>query len=272
MKLQNLMVSVVAFLIQFPGVRSGSAETCQMIDMGGMSSNQSGMTTYTTPFTQDKSTLYSFLNAQAIQFIHNDDGIISSYTGFNLHLIADDPTQPLQGSVSNSDRWFANGTVGYLSWFTPDVTGEYIFSIDTASDAAAIYLYDNQDMLCCDDLDFAGWLSKAVDVINIPTDPEHTTGPKLTTLEAGRNYLFVIIYVNFSGDIELSISIKDPSGQPISDLGPYLGFPLDPTCDFIRKTSMVYSLGTDSVTTTYSTSYRTSTFLIPGSQLLCDRK
>ncbi|GMM57373.1 hypothetical protein DAKH74_039890 [Maudiozyma humilis] len=268
MKLPNLILPVVGLLIHFHGVRSGSAETCQLIDMGGMSSNEIGVDFITTPFTQDKSTLFDVLNNQVAAILETDETERRPYKGINFHLVTDDPAQPQKGGILYTYDWFTNNTIVFNSWFTPVTTGEYTFSIDTANDAAAIYIYDNQDMLCCDDMDLVGWLSKTVEVINIPTDPEHTTGPKSITLEAGKNYLFFIVYVNFSGDAELSISITDPSGQVISDLGPYIGFPQDATCDFIRRTSMVYSLGADSITTTYSTSYRTTTFLIPGDKLL----
>ncbi|GMM58111.1 hypothetical protein DAKH74_047270 [Maudiozyma humilis] len=268
MKLPNLILLVVALLIHFHGVRSGSAETCQLIDMGGMSSNEIGVDFITTPFTQDKSTLFDVLNNQVAAILETDETERRPYKGINFHLVTDDPAQPQKGGILYTYDWFTNNTIVFNSWFTPVTTGEYTFSIDTANDAAAIYIYDNQDMLCCDDMDLVGWLSKTVEVINIPTDPEHTTGPKSITLQAGKNYLFFIVYVNFSGDAELSISITDPSGQVISDIGPYIGFPQDATCDFIRRTSMVYSLGTDSITTTYSTSYRTTTFLIPGDKLL----
>ncbi|GMM57691.1 hypothetical protein DAKH74_043070 [Maudiozyma humilis] len=223
-----------------------------------------GVATFDTPFTQDKSTLYTFLNTQITAYFEQNlmDGEI--YSGFNFHLLADDPMQPQKGHFPYRYDWFTNVTEVFSAWFTPGVTGEYTFSIDTVSDAAAIYIYDNQDMLCCDDMDILGWLPRAVNVMNIPTDPEHTTGPKSTSLEAGKSYLFLMFYINFSGDAELSISVTDPSGQIISDLGPYLGFPLAETCDFIRRTSMIYSLGTDSLTSTYSTSYRTNTISING--------
>lgn len=230
MKLLNSILPIIACLMQFHRVRSGSAATCQMLDMGGMTSNQVGKAFYDTPFTQDKSTLYSFLNTQIIKFMY-DSVVVHPYLGFNFHWIANDPSQPQQGSASGPDGWWANNTIAYNGFFTPDVTGEYTFTIDAAKDAAGIYVYDNLDMLCCDDLDIPGWFPRTLDIINIPTDPEHTTGPKTTTLEAGKSYPFYIVYVNFSGDAELSISITDPSGQPISDLGPHFGFPIDSTCE-----------------------------------------
>lgn len=231
MLLGKLILPVVAFLIQFHAARSSSAETCQMIDMGGMSSNEITATSYATPFTNDKSTLYSFLNTQTAGIFQGNTVEVANYEGINFHLLADDPTQPQKGNMLYAYDWFTNNTIVYNSWFTPVTTGEYTFSIDTVSDAAAIYIYDNQDMLCCDDLNFVAWFSKTAEVMNIPTDTEHTTGPKSMTLEAGKNYLFYIVYVNFSGDAELSISITDPSGQVIPDLGPYLGFPQGATCD-----------------------------------------
>ena len=264
MKLGNLILLVVAVFIQFHGALSGSADTCQMFDTGGMSSFFTSVNTFDTPFTQDKSTLYSFLTSQTETFIGSLYGNARTFTGLNFHTIADDPAQPQQGQFLYTISWFTNITIGLYNFFTPAETGEFTFSIDTASDAAALYIFDNQDVMCCDDMNFLSWIPRAVNVINIPTDPEHTTGPKSASLEAGKNYLFVIVYVNFSGDAELSISVTDPSGKNISDLGPYMTFPIEPTCDYVRRTSMIYSLGTDSVTSTYSTSYRTSTLSVQG--------
>ena len=99
MELANLLLCAVVFLLQFHRVRSGSAETCQLIDFGGVNPYQIGLSTFSTPFTQDKSTLYSFLSTQVITFIDQNAVDILTYTGVNFHLIADDPAQPQQGNM-----------------------------------------------------------------------------------------------------------------------------------------------------------------------------
>ena len=227
-----------------------------MLNTGGFEGYRFGCQTQDTPFNQDKSSLYDYISQQGKEIVVIS-GMGSYETNkFNFDIVADDPSVPQEGAISHFDTWFTNITLQSRSWFVPPTTGDYTFSIDTASDAAVMYIFDNQDMLCCDDLDFSEWLPKAVEVMNIPSDPEHTTGPKTVSLEEGKFYLFLLAYVNFSGDAILSISITDPSGQEMPDIAEYMGWTVAPTCDYVRSTSVIYSLGTNDYTSTYSTVYR----------------
>ena len=263
--ISHLLTSIILLLTLGNGTaKADSSRSCQRVDMGGRGDSGSVQQLYDAPFGADKSLLYEHIQSAAEESLVDQPGNPNLEDIFHFNATVNDQDIPQLGEVSGLNTWISNFTWSALTWFVPTESGDYTFSINDVSDGAAIYIYDNLDFLCCDDLNLVEWLPKSTQVINIPTDKEHTTGPKTLTLEKDQFYAFLMVYVNFSGDVTFSASITDPSGNTIANPRDYIFLPTSPTCDYTRRTSMVYSLGTESYTTTYSTSYVTKLVSVTG--------
>ncbi|KAG0656460.1 hypothetical protein C6P45_002662 [Maudiozyma exigua] len=148
----------------------------------------------------------------------------------------------------------SNFAATYGGIMVPPVTGEYKFSIDDVSDGAAIFVFTNRDMYCCEDLLFSNWINKTANFYYIPDDSNYQTNSITVNLEANRDYLVLITYINQSKNVILKTSLTTPSGEAFSNYTGFMHRGYESfTCKIANITTSLVSEWTEAYATTYST-------------------
>jgi len=261
MLLGTLTTQLYATVMLFAStVVGGSASTCALMKSTKLGDPGFDVLFGNAPFKGDESTLYSLLNESFFYTLHS-----TSYTGgyitipaFNVTVPDSDEPVKRQIYPQLPEVTVSNFSALYQGVFSAPTTGDYTFQIESASDAAAMYIFDNQDMYCCEDMNFLKWFPRSTKVINIPTDPRHTETSQTVHLVGGFDYLIVFQAINFSGDAIFIPTITLPSGEKINNFKDCVHIAFVKTyCDIGNSTASIISEGTDPHTTTYSTFYST---------------
>ena len=176
-----------------------------------------------------------------------------------LDLTADSTTTPQQGDVFGVTAYFTNIFLGGTTYFKAPMTGTYTFTIEEASDAAVLLVF-NQEILCCTNMDAdndpdkpTGW-NMSQNATLIESDAAHSN-PKLSIeFKEGDVYALSLAFLNLSGDAKLKLSVVFPDGQYVTDLAGYIGFPNGFDCANYHTTTKLYSDWNSDFATTYSTS------------------
>ena len=144
----------------------------------------------------------------------------------------------------------------YFAVIVPSETGEYIFTVNEVSDGAAVYIFDDRDVYCCEDMLINGDenVNKSSHFYYIPDDPEYQTNSIKVNLEAGMSYYFAYSYVSHESIAVFKPSITIPSGQVLTDFKDIIHTDItEYTCKIANVTSSLASQWTGTYTTTYST-------------------
>ena len=162
----------------------------------------------------------------------------------------------------------------YFAVIVPSETGEYIFTVNEVSDGAAVYIFDDRDVYCCEDMLINGDenVNKSSHFYYIPDDPEYQTNSIKVNLEAGMFYFFAYSYVSHESVAVLKTSITTPSGQVLTDFKDTIHSDItEYTCKISNVTSSLVSQWTDTYTTTYSTTTitteKTGSFGLPYTEI-----
>lgn len=208
------------------------------------------------PLHGDLENIPQLLYKETLIRLNNDPSIIFYTTSnFSFNIKIADSEIPYYGYLNEVNITLSNFVAIYDGLFVPPVTGDYTFSINEVSDGAAIYLYDNRDMYCCEDMDMISWLNKTTQLYYIPSDPNYQTDSVTVHLEAGSFYVYFYGYANYGGDAIFEPSVTFPSGQVVTNLTDYSYTVLeDISCDTGNSTSSILSQWTGTFTTTFSTS------------------
>ena len=138
--------------------------------------------------------------------------------------------------------------------FNPDETGNYTFSVNDVSDYGGIFIYNNLDLYCCDDLNYENYIGRRVQAVNIPSVPEQSIPSQTVYLEGGLYYYVYFLYINLSGDAFFEPSITFPSGKVVTDFSDYFGQdPAQITCGERISASTVFTEWDGTWTETYKT-------------------
>ncbi|KAG0655956.1 hypothetical protein C6P45_002821 [Maudiozyma exigua] len=218
---------------------------------------------FEAPFKGNLNIIYDKLTSDTELYLSFPYPPVSRIYDLSLNITVDDSNGPVLSDVFEDFAYdeitITNFSMVALGIFVPPETGDYTFSIDDVSDGAAIFIFADRNMYCCNTMDFMNWLSSTEKVFNIPTDPAHTTPPKTIHMVKGLSYMLMYSYINLSGDAVFKPTVTFPSGEKLSDLegyikGQYKGF----ECGVGESTSTLVSQGDQSFTTTYSTSVLTN--------------
>ena len=240
---------------------AASAETCAKGSMDPDVQYQGMQISLTSaPLHGNMDNIPEQLFNETYRRITNDDNISFEMTtemGFNFNIT--DSDTPYNGQLHGIPITLSNFYAVYNGIFIPPLTGDYTFTIDEVSDGAAIYVYDNRDIYCCEDMNFPAWLNKSSQLVYIPTDPNYQTNSLTVHLEADLQYLFFLSYANYGGDAIFQPSFTFPSGQVHTNLADYsYGHIKSFSCGTGNITSTILSLGTQAYTTTFSTTVITT--------------
>ena len=149
--------------------------------------------------------------------------------------------------------------VVYYGGITVPETGEYTFSLDGASDGAAMFILDDLDKLCCEN--FGNTLLQGIDALSnfyyIPDDPNYQTKSMTFNLVAGMAYKVVFSYINLDGNAIFEPTMKTPSGEIITNFKGYL-YNSNGTFTTGNSTSSVVSQWSETYATTTSTTIITN--------------
>ena len=144
--------------------------------------------------------------------------------------------------------------VVYYGGITVPETGEYTFSLDGASDGAAMFILDDLDKLCCEN--FGNTLLQGIDALSnfyyIPDDPNYQTKSMTFNLVAGMAYKVVFSYINLDGNAIFEPTMKTPSGEIITNFKGYL-YNSNGTFTTGNSTSSVVSQWSETYATTSAT-------------------
>ena len=134
-------------------------------------------------------------------------------------------------------------------------TGEYTFSLDGASDGAAMFILDDLDKLCCENL--GNTLLQGIDSFSnfyyIPDDPNYQTKSMTLNLVAGITYQLYFSYVNHGGDAIFEPTMTTPSGKSITNFEGYIYNIDGSSCKTGNSTSSVVSQWSETYATTSAT-------------------
>lgn len=261
----TLLVSVILFNHIWTNV--AAADSCANFVVDSYYDHGFGIVTYDIPFNSSITEIADVLHNDTVDF--NTVGLPIYYFIYDLSIDVEvtDTSAPFLTLVypgKMTGRMYAsNMALVYQGFFVPPETGDYTFTIDEASSnaGATVYVYDNRDMYCCQDMDNNAWMSKASQVTYIPSDSRYQTQSVTVNLEAGLGYLLVYAYTNFAGDAVFKTSVTFPFGETTTNFTNYI-YTLfkDFYCDVVNDTSSVITLGTEAYTTTYSTTEITNIY------------
>ena len=134
-------------------------------------------------------------------------------------------------------------------------TGEYTFSFDGVSDGAALFILDDLDKLCCENI--GNTASHIIDALSkfyyIPDDPNFQTKSITLNLVEGMVYELFFSYVNHGGDAIFEPTMMTPSGEVITNFKGYIYSPEDQFCEIGNSTSSVVSQWSETYATTSTT-------------------
>ena len=150
----------------------------------------------------------------------------------------------------------SNFAAMYYAILVPPETGEYIFAVSEVSDGAAMYILDDRDTYCCEDMLFYEDedFRKSSHFYYIPDDPEYQTNSIKVHLEEGMLNYIVFSYVSHGSVAVFRPSITTPSGRVLTDYKGIIYSDITQyTCKIANVTSSLTSQWTDTYTTTYST-------------------
>jgi len=139
-------------------VLGGSASTCALFKDSALGNPGFRLILGNVSFKDDESTLYSLLNESFYKSYNDYPNYSIDVTIPAFNIPVPDSDKPVTGQLYPTvpHITISNFTALYAGVFPAPTTGDYLFEIDTASDAAAMYIFDNLDMYCCDDMDYAG--------------------------------------------------------------------------------------------------------------------
>lgn len=242
-----------------------NASSCATFNVDKYYHNGFNIVTYEIPFNSNKDQIANVLYNNSLSFNSVDQPIYYYIYDLSINVTVTDTTKPFMAHVypGKISYWMyaSNFAIGYQGFFVPPETGDYTFTIDEASGGAAIYVYDNLDMYCCEDMDSYAWLPKTSQVTYIPSDPNYQSQSVTVNLKAGHGYLLQYGYTNFEGDAIFKTSVTFPSGKTTTDFTDYIYNSFASFhCDTLNSTSSVITLGTEAYTTTYSTTEITNIY------------
>ena len=238
------------------------ASTCATVIPDGYLDKGFSIVYYEVPFKSDKSEIPNYLYNTTIDFAENGIPTYRNIYDLSFNFTVPDSDSPTTGyPYPGFIAALSNFGVAYYGVFVPQETGEHTFTFDEVDDGASFYIWDNRDMYCCEDMDRVAWLPKISQLVYIPSNPEYQSNSITVNLEKGKDYVFQYTYTNFGGDAVFKNSVTLPSGETISNFKGYVyttysGF----SCKILNETSSVFSLGTESYTTTYSTTEVTNVY------------
>ena len=140
-------------------------------------------------------------------------------------------------------------------------TGEYTFSLDGTSGGAAMFILDDLDKMCCENIrsTILGGIDLFSKFYYIPDDPNYQTKSMSFKLEAGMLYELMFSYVNHDGDAIFEPTMTTPSGEIITNFKGYIySAEGGPSCGTGNSTSSVVSQWSETYATTTSTTMITN--------------
>ena len=205
---------------------------------------------YTEPVGKISDELLSY--AEKV-FLNGAQGTSLYDFGFNVSIPSG---EVYRGDIlGQQDVLLSHMAVVYFARLVVPETGEYTFSLDGVSDGAAMFIIDNLDMWCCENIVYT--LLQQIDVFSkfyyIPDDPNYQTKSMSFHLEAGRLYPFYFSYVNHDGDAIFEPTMTTPSGELITNFKGYLYRSNDGFCRTGNSTSSVVSQWSETYATTSTT-------------------
>ncbi|KAG0661745.1 hypothetical protein C6P45_001270 [Maudiozyma exigua] len=261
----TLLVSV--FLFNRIWTNFAFADSCANFVVNSYWDNGFGMVTYGIPFNSSIDEIADVLYNSTVNFNTEGTPIYYYLYDISIDIKVTDTSKPFIASLYPGTGMgvdsVSNIALVYQGFFVAPEAGDYTFTIDDVgvNAGASIYIYNNRDMYCCNDMDNYAWLSKTSQVTYIPSDSRYQTQSVTVNLEAGVGYLIEYAYTNFAGDVVFKTSVTFPSGETTTNFTNYI-YTLfnDFYCDVVNDTSSVIALGTETYTTTYSTTEITNIY------------
>lgn len=240
-------------------VQAAKSDTCMLAHLSGPPKTGILAAIGNVTFNTDKSDLF-MLSLDLVGNFNNgfyptSEGVVEN---INFNITAPDPALPytaeLLPGLSPAEISVSNFYLTSNALFFPDETGNYTFSVNDVSDYGGIFIYNNLDLYCCDDLNYEKYEGRRVQAVNIPSVPEQSTPSQTVYMEAGRYYYVYFLYINLSGDAYFEPSVTFPSGKVVTDFSNYFGNDVSQiTCGERISASTVYTEWDGTWTKTYET-------------------
>ena len=207
---------------------------------------------YTQPVGQISDELLSYTKKAAADQL---TATTLYYIGFNISIPSG---EVYRGDILDQQNVLLShmAVVSQGSLIVPE-TGEYTFSLDGTSGGAAMFILDDLDKMCCENL--GNTALQGIDAFSkfyyIPDDPNYQTKSMAFHLVAGIRYVFYFTYVNHGGDAIFEPTMMTPSGEVISNFKGYIYSANDASCKTGNSTS-------SSVVSQWSETYATTSTTI----------
>ena len=250
------LFSVILFMTNV--ITTVSADQCATFTPTTYSDSSFLMALHKTPLHSTIRGISGTLHNYIIKLLSPDAATTSLTTydiGFNITVIdSDESVSGVLYPELSDNVTISNFISVYKAFLVPPVTGDYIFSLDDVSDGGAIYIFDKRAMYCCDDMDLASWLDETSNFCYVPQDDSYQTKSMTVHLEAGLGYVIAFAYTNHGGNAIFKPSMTLPSGEVVTNFEGYIhGSVEDSECGVRNAETTIYSAGTESYNTTYST-------------------
>lgn len=182
---------LAALLFNWFWVNAASADNCANFVADSYFNEGVSIETYEIPRNSDLSEIANVLHNNTIDL---NTVATPAYDyiydlSINISVAGTDKAYPAEiypGRMTGK-LYIPKFSVEYQGFFVPPETGDYTFTIDNVGSGggAAIYIFDNLDMYCCDDTDNTAWLSKTSQVTYIPSDSKYQTQSMTVNLQGG---------------------------------------------------------------------------------------
>lgn len=246
------------YLLMANAIMLVSADQCATFTPTTYSDSSFLMALHKTPLHSTIRGISGTLHNYVIKLLSPDAATTALTTydiGFNITV--EDSEESVSGVLYpelTDNVTISNFISVYKAYLVPQATGEYTFSIDDVSDGGAIYIFNNRDMYCCDDMDLASWLDETSNFCYVPEDDSYQTKSITVNLEAGLGYVIAFAYTNHGGNAIFKPSMTLPSGEVVTNFDGYIhGSVEDSQCGVRNAETTIYSAGVEDYNTTYST-------------------
>lgn len=157
----TVLFAFLSSLIKF--VVAVSADTCATFLPTAYHSDGFGYKFYTVPPDNTLEKVHDLLYYYSYSFVESLGSAGYEQSNIDIDINLPESDTPVIGEVypgTGYNTTLSNFAATYGGIMVPPVTGEYKFSIDDVSDGAAIFVFTNRDMYCCEDLLFSNWINK----------------------------------------------------------------------------------------------------------------